>query len=162
MIAAGTRQSPILNRLVIISAETGVAGEPADVLARLQPDQRLAVGDPEHVPAGIYARQALESLGLWSGIENRLARADNVRAALALVARGEAPLGIVYATDAAIAPDVSVAASFPRDSHQRISYPFALTTGNDGDPERALLAWLTSEPAMVIYGKYGFVPNGAQ
>lgn len=164
LIAPATRLNPIRNRLVVISAgaTAGIPGEAAKVLGRLQPGQHLAVGDPDHVPAGIYARQALESLGLWAELEHRLARADNVRAALALVARGEAPLGIVYATDATIAPDVTILATFPEDSHRPIRYPFAITAGNDGAAARDLLNRLTGEAAMTIYRKYGFVPDGAQ
>jgi molybdate transport system substrate-binding protein len=163
LIASGTRLSPVRNRLVIVA--TGgfgtPPGQPSDVLASLQPGQHLAIGDPDHVPAGIYARDALRTLGLWSSLESRLARADNVRAALALVARGEAPLGIVYATDAAIAPDVAIIATFPADSHAPIRYPFAITRGNDDARSRALLARLTGDAAMQVYIKYGFIPDGA-
>ena len=90
---------------------------------------RLALGNPDHVPAGIYARQALEALGLWPGVKDRLAPAADVRAALALVARGEAPSGIVYATDALLVPDVRVVAEVPASLHEPIVYPAALITG---------------------------------
>ena len=97
----------------------------SDIDAFLGETGRLAVGDPEHVPAGIYAQQALVALGLWDGLESRLARAENVRAALALVARGEAPLGIVYATDARAEDGVVTVAEFDASTHAPIGYSFA-------------------------------------
>ena len=93
---------------------------------------------------------------------HHLVQAGDVRTALRLVARGEAPLGIVYATDAAIAPDVAILATFPEDSHRPIRYPFAITAGNDSAAARDLLNRLTGEAAMTIYRKYGFIPDGAQ
>jgi molybdenum ABC transporter molybdate-binding protein len=121
-----------------------------------------AVGDPDHVPAGIYARQSLISLGLWNGIRNRLARADNVRAALALVASGEAPLGIVYSTDAAISGDIRIAGRLPAESHRPITYPFALVRGQDTPAARQLLDWLTGPEAQKTYRAYGFITDGTE
>src|SRR5580693_4211164 len=89
-------------------------------------DGRLAVGDPDHVPAGIYAKEALTMLGAWSALEPHLARAEDVRGALTLVERGEAPLGIVYVTDARVSTKVKIVGVFPADSHSPIVYPFGI------------------------------------
>ncbi|HET9019592.1 MAG TPA: molybdate ABC transporter substrate-binding protein, partial [Acetobacteraceae bacterium] len=119
LIAAGTRRDLLGNALVLVvpaaRARTVTIGPGLDLAALLGPAGRLAVGDPAHVPAGIYARAALRHLGLWAGVAGRLAPAEDVRAALLLVERGEAPAGIVYATDAAVAPGVAVAGTFPAD-----------------------------------------------
>lgn len=133
----------------------------ADWSTLLPEGARLAVGDPDHVPAGRYARQALEHLGLWDALASRLARADNVRAALALVARGEAPLGIVYATDAAITDAVRVIGRFPPDSHAPIAYPIAVVAGTD-QPEAAASVRdvLIGDAALAVYRDLGFVPLG--
>ena len=161
LIAADTRVSPIANRLVLVAP----AGEaPADMtiapgvdLARhLGEGGRLAVGDPAHVPAGLYAEEALTSLGLWETLAPRLARADDVRAALALVARGEVPLGIVYATDAAITADVEVVGTFPAESHTPITYPFAVVADADGPAVERLFAFLTGAEARAIFAGFGF------
>ncbi|MEJ8573935.1 molybdate ABC transporter substrate-binding protein [Microbaculum marinum] len=164
LINAASRTSPIGNRLVLIapsdSALTSVEiGEDTDIAALLGADQRLAVGDPEHVPAGIYARQALETLGQWDATEARLARADNVRAALALVETGEAPLGIVYATDAAATDKVKVVGTFPRTSHEPITYAFALIKGAESPEVQALYAFLTGPQAIAVFARYGFAAD---
>jgi molybdate transport system substrate-binding protein len=117
---------------------------------------RLATGDPEHVPVGKNARAALEKLGVWEDVEGKLARADNVRAALALVERGECPLGIVYATDAAISKKVKVVGIFPADSHPPIIYPAALVAGNDTPVSRSFLDFLKTPEAKAVFEKYGF------
>jgi molybdate transport system substrate-binding protein len=116
----------------------------------------LATGDPDHVPAGKYARAALEKLGMWKSIEGRIARADSVRAALALVERAECPLGIVYATDAAASSKVKVAGVFPADSHPPIVYPAALVKGQDTPAARRLLEFLKGPDAKPIFEKHGF------
>jgi molybdate transport system substrate-binding protein len=164
LIEAETRISPIGNRLVLVAPAAGRQGEvqitPAlDWSTLLGPDARLAVGDPEHVPAGIYARQALESLGSWSALDPRLARADNVRAALALVERGEAPLGIVYATDAAIDEGVEVVGTFPADAHPPITYPFAIVKDQSSAEVRALFDFITGEPGLAVFEAFGFARN---
>lgn len=115
---------------------------------------RLAVGDPAHVPAGKYAQEALTSLGLWQQAMPLLARANNVRAALVLVERGEAPLGIVYSTDAAVAKGVKIVATFPESSHQPIEYPMALV--NNTPSAVAFYDYLQSHAAQSIFIKYGF------
>ncbi len=158
LLVPGTRTSPLGNHLVLI-APADQPGEVTlvpgvDLLARLGPDGRLATGDPASVPAGRYAEAALRTLGAWEGVAPRLARAENVRAALLLVERGEAPLGIVYATDAAADAKVRVVGVFPDDAHPPISYPFALI--QDTPEGRNLLAFLTGPEAAAVYRKLGF------
>jgi molybdate transport system substrate-binding protein len=118
---------------------------------------RLAVGDPDHVPAGKYAKFALQKLGLWADAEKRLARADSVRAALALVERGEAPLGIVYSTDAAITTKVRVIAAFAEDGHPPIVYPIALVAGSETSPAQKFIDFLRTTEAGKIFEGSGFV-----
>jgi molybdate transport system substrate-binding protein len=115
------------------------------------------VGDPAHVPAGRYAQAALDWLGQWQAVAPRLARAENVRAALLLVERGEAPLGIVYATDAAAARGVTVIGTFPAESHLPITYSFAVTRRAAANPQaRALHAFLTGPEAAATWQRFGF------
>lgn len=134
----GTRRDWVGNRLALVapgSAEPTAPPETAEAVSRLlraalaTPDSRIATGDPAHVPVGKYAQAALGTLGLWAEAGPRLARADNVRSALAFVERGEAPLGITYRTDALASRKVQVVALFPADSHPPIRYPAALLTG---------------------------------
>jgi len=124
----------------------------------LGPDGRLAVGDPSHVPAGIYAEQALRKLGAWNRVHARLAPADSVRSALLLVSHGEAPAGIVYATDVAVAPGLGVAGVFPADSHDPIRYPVAVTRRGATAEAAAFVAFLQTEPARDVFRHYGFTP----
>jgi molybdate transport system substrate-binding protein len=161
LIAAETRLSPIGNSLVLIVPVDSAAGavtvdRSIDLGALLGAAGRLSVGDPDHVPAGIYARQALESLGLWAAAEPRLARAHDVRAALVLVERGEAPLGIVYATDAALSEKVRVIGTFPAVSHTPITYPFALLAGQNGEDADAFFRYVTGPEGLETFRKYGF------
>ncbi len=161
LIQDATRTSPLGNRLVLIAPadRPGVVDlTQAAMLARLGTAGRLAVGDPSSVPAGIYAQAALRTLGLWDSLAPRLARAETVRAALLLVERGEAPLGIVYATDAAISPGVRVVADFPAGSHPPITYPFALTR-RAGPDAAAFLAFATGPEAAAIYRRLGFLTH---
>lgn len=118
---------------------------------------RLALGDPTHVPAGIYAKEALLNLGLWDSLKNQIASGATVRAALALVERGETPLGVVYATDAKISPKVKVVGVFPAASHSPITYPAAIVTGQDSAQARSYMKFLSSPEAKAIFKKYGFV-----
>jgi len=161
LIAADTRKSLLGNRLVLVvpaDSKVNVDIKPGtDFAALLGPTGRLVTGDPASVPVGKYAQSALTVLGAWPTVEPRLARAENVRAALALVERGEAPLGIVYATDAAVAPKVRVAGTFPAGSHTAITYPFAVVAGRDSPAARALLAYLNGPQALPLYRKAGFV-----
>jgi len=137
-----------------------VIGPQLDLARLLGPTGRLAVGDPAHVPAGIYAKRALQRFGLWQGVANRLAPAVDVRAALLLVERDEAPAGIVYATDAAVAPDVVVAGTFPAGSHKPIVYPFALTKRGDSAEGRALMEFLQGAAARAAFVHFGFRVEG--
>ena len=117
---------------------------------------RLSVGDPAHVPAGIYAEQALKKLGWWDSVSPRLASAEDVRAALLLVERGEAPAGIVYGTDAAVSKAVMVAGTFPASSHDPVAYPFALVKAGDTPDARALLKFLAGPQARAVFVQRGF------
>ncbi|MDO4626824.1 MAG: molybdate ABC transporter substrate-binding protein [Pasteurellaceae bacterium] len=117
----------------------------------------LAVGDPEHVPAGIYAKTALTNLGQWSDVENKLARADSVRKALALVEVGESPLGIVYGTDAAISQKVKIVGVFPDSSHPPVEYPVAIVKDHDNAESQAFLRYLESDIAKNVFKQYGFL-----
>lgn len=119
---------------------------------------RLALGDPASVPAGKYGKAALSSLGVWERVRTKVAIADNVRAALALVSRGEAPLGIVYATDARIDPGVKVVGVFPESSHRPIVYPAALTA-RKSPAAAAFLRALQNGEARAILGKHGFLTH---
>jgi len=117
---------------------------------------KLALGDVKGVPAGKYAKAALEKLGLWASVEKSLAQSENVRAALALVARGEARLGIVYATDAKAEPKVEVAAVFPEDSHPPIVYPAAVISSSTNPDSQAFVTYLSSARAQEIFLAQGF------
>ena len=121
-------------------------------LAGLAGNGRIAVGDVRAVPAGLYAKAALEKLGIWPAVEPKLAMAENVRAALVLVARQEAPLGIVYATDAKVEPSVKIIGVFPEDSHPPIIYPAAATTNAKPGAAR-YLAFLRTQAAKTIFEK---------
>ena len=114
------------------------------------------MANPDSVPAGRYGKRALESLGVWASVEHDVARAENVRAALALVARGEAPFGIVYKTDALADKDVRVVDTFPTDSHPPIVYPVARIKGSASNAAGALLAYLRSPPARSVWQHFGF------
>ena len=159
-IVPSTRDDLVGNSLVLVEPKEKLKlidlqqGSP--VLALLGDRGRLAVGDPAHVPAGIYAQQALTKLGLWDRLKSRLAPADSVRSALRLVETGEAPAGIVYATDVRITPTLGVAAVFPADSHEAIRYPVALTKAGDTKEGRAFLAFLHGEQARDVFDHYGF------
>ncbi len=158
-LESGTRQILVGNRLVVVTPNAN----PMEV--RLQKDfplvsrmngRPLAIGDPEHVPAGIYAKAALETLGLWEAVADHIAPMHHVRAALVLVERGEAAAGIVYATDAAASSLVSVAATFPTASHPPILYTAAIVAGRDRPEVRRFFAFLTSADAMTIFARHGF------
>lgn len=160
LLRAGSRHDLLGNSLVLIgpaSSSLRVRIGPGFDLARLLSGGRLAVADPDSVPAGIYARAALAKLGAWSSVVPRLVRAENVRAALEYVARGDAPLGIVYRTDALAEKRVRIVGVFPADSHPPIVYPIALT--QRANPEAArYLAFITSAAARPIFRKWGFEP----
>ena len=158
-IVAATRRDLLANSLVLIapadSPPSSAFNAETDIVAALG-DRRLAVGDPDHVPAGIYARQALEALGLWPVLENRLIRAADVRVALHLVARGEAPLGIVYASDAGAFDGIRVAAAFTPAEHAPIRYPIALVTVRDNPVARQFLEFLATPEMAALFRRHGF------
>lgn len=158
LIQADTRSDLLGNRLVLIAPKASsvrlkiVQGFP---LAAALKDGRLALGDPAHVPAGLYAKAALTKLGVWGQVEARVVPADNVRTALAYVARGEAPLGVVYWTDALAEPKVRIVGFFPQASHPPIVYPAALTT-QAGPGAKAFLAYLHGDEARLMFTRLGF------
>lgn len=164
LLASGTRRDLLSNRLVLVVPANGpdhVSLTPHfDLAALLGPSGRLATGDPAHVPAGIYAEQALKKLGVWDYARQHIAPAADVRSALLLVERGEAPAGIVYSTDAAVAKGVKVVAVFPEDTHDPISYPFAILKGADTPDARAFLAYLQGPEARSVFDHFGFGLDG--
>ncbi|SDW66915.1 molybdate ABC transporter substrate-binding protein [Roseicitreum antarcticum] len=155
----GARRDVLGNTLVLIAHgadEVPVSiDENLDLQAMLG-DERLAMAMVESVPAGIYGKAALSWLGLWDSVAPKVAQADNVRAALAFVARNEAPLGIVYATDAAIEADVTIIGIFPAESHAPITYPAAITAQSTSPVAGAFLDYLTEPPAREIWAGFGF------
>ncbi|MDP1869826.1 MAG: molybdate ABC transporter substrate-binding protein, partial [Bradyrhizobium sp.] len=158
-ISEPSRVNLLGNSLVLIAPKDSkldkVAIGPGFDLSKLAGDGRIATGDVKAVPSGKYAKAALEKLGAWQAAEPKFAMAESVRAALALVARGEAPLGIVYSTDAKVEPGVRIVGTFPADSHPAIIYPVAATA--TAKPEAAsYLAFLRSSAARTIFEKYGF------
>ncbi|MCU0758951.1 MAG: molybdate ABC transporter substrate-binding protein [Steroidobacteraceae bacterium] len=165
LLRPGTRRDVLGNRMVLVAPAGGAARAapppaPAPgfaLAAALGRGGRLAIADPDYVPAGRYARAALLALGAWPQVERRLARAENVRAALALVARGEAPLGIVYATDARAERGVRLVGEFPAGSHPSIRYPLAITRRARGTAPGLALAFLAgSAAARAAYAAAGF------
>lgn len=159
LIRAATRKNLLGNRLVLIApvgSAVKVAIGPGFPLARLLGKDRLAIADPTSVPAGKYAKAALERLGVWNSVADKLAPAENVRAALFFVARQEAPLGIVYATDAAAEPDVRIVGDFPAASVPPIIYPIALTAASKDAAAPKFLAFLESAAAKAFFEKQGF------
>lgn len=126
---------------------------------RLLKGERMAVGDPDHVPAGIYAKEALEKLGAWSSLSPVLARANNVRAALALVERNETPYGIVYGSDAVASQKVQVVGTFPEDSHKPVEYPVAIVKDRDNAAVKAFYNYLKGPEAAAVFTQYGFTPK---
>jgi molybdate transport system substrate-binding protein len=158
-ITDDTRVNLLGNRLVLIAPKDSKIGTVAITqgfdLAKLIGDGRITTGEVTSVPVGKYAKGALEKLGIWASVEKKFAMADNVSAALALVARGEAVLGIVYETDAKIEPGVKIVGAFPADSHPPIVYPVAATV--NAKPEAAAyLNFLRSGAAKAVFEQYGF------
>ena len=158
-IAAGTRATLLRNTLVLIapsgSASTLRIGRDFGLAAAVGAG-RLAMANPDSVPAGKYAKSALEKLGVWPSMESRIARAENVRAALALVSRGEAPLGVVYRTDAMADRAVRIVDTFPDGTHPPIVYPVAVVATSKSDASRPLVEYLRSARARAIWEQYGF------
>jgi molybdate transport system substrate-binding protein len=160
LIKDDTRVNLLGNQLVLIAPKDSkidtVAIKPGFDLAKLAGDGRIATGDVKAVPVGIYAQAALQKLGVWDAVAPKMAMTQNVRAALTLVARGEAPLGIVYSTDAKVEPGVKIVAAFPEATHEPIIYPVAATVVAKPDV-KSYLAFLRSGEAKAIFEKYGFV-----
>lgn len=156
----GTRVSFLANRLVLIApAATArpIAIRPGFPLAALLGDGRLAMADPASVPAGKYGREALTRLGVWPAVAARVASAENVRAALLLVERGEAPYGIVYATDALASGRVRVVGAFPVASHTPIAYPIATLAASTSSDAEGFRRFLISGVGRAIFRRYGFI-----
>jgi molybdate transport system substrate-binding protein len=154
------------NQLVLIANTTdqsiAVALRPGVDLAGKLGSGRLALGDPSNVPAGLYAREALQNLGAWDAVQSKLAPAPDVRAALKLVSRGETPLGIVYQTDAQADPTVRIVSYFPEDSHSPIRYPAAQVKASHNPDDAKFLDFLKSRAAAAIFTRYGFTLAGGQ
>jgi molybdate transport system substrate-binding protein len=159
LIRAGTRKNLLGNELVLIAARDATVQAkiaPGFPLANLLGGGKLAMADTNAVPAGKYGKAALEKLGIWSAVAGQIAQAENVRAALALVARKEAPLGIVYQTDAAAEPGVKIIGVFPADTHPPIIYPVALTARSTNPAAAAFLSYLESPKTRDAFTKQGF------
>lgn len=160
LIRQGTRVPFLTNRLVLISPANRAPRlwvRPGFPLARALGSGRLAMADPDAVPAGKYGKTALQRLGVWQQVARRIARAENVRAALALVERGEAPLGIVYATDAMASKGVRVAGAFPAASHPPITYPVALLRASTSAQAEPFRLFLISPRGKTIFRRHGFI-----
>jgi len=160
LLRPGSRHDVVRNRLVLIApadSKVSVKIAPGFDLLKALGEGKLATGDPDSVPVGKYAHVALEKLGVWNGVAPRLVRAENVRSALAFVAHGEAPLGIVYRTDALADKRVRIVDEFPEDSHPPIIYPIALTT-RAGPAAQRFLDFVTSDAVKPIFREYGFQP----
>ncbi|KFK95099.1 MULTISPECIES: molybdate ABC transporter substrate-binding protein [unclassified Serratia (in: enterobacteria)] len=158
-----TRYTLLGNELVLIAAKATRQGH-IDISkttdwASLLNGGRLAVGDPDHVPAGLYAKEALQNLGAWAVLEPKLARANNVRSAMALVEREEAPLGIVYASDAVASEKVKVVGTFPASSHKPVEYPMAIVKDRQNPSVSAFYRYLQGPEAAAIFQRYGFTPR---
>jgi molybdate transport system substrate-binding protein len=159
LIQESTRRNVVGNRLVLIApAESPIhlKIEPGFALGAVLRGGRLATGDPDSVPVGRYAKQALTSLGVWPDLADRLVRAEDVRHALMFVARGEAPLGIVYQTDAMVEPRVRVVGTFPTTAHLPITYPMALV--KDAGPGATQFAdFIGGDAARALFESAGFI-----
>lgn len=159
LIRVETRRDVLSNSLVLIAH--GADAEPVLLSADLDfpallGDDYLAMGLVEAVPAGVYGKAALTSLGLWDDITDRIAQTDTVRAALAHVATGNAPFGIVYATDAQADPRVSVVAAFPGTSHEPITYPAAVVASSTTPEAEAFLGYISGPDASAVFSRHGF------
>ena len=161
LIVEGTRKDLLGNRIVFIvpkdsKVKTIEITPKLDLLAILGKEGRISVGDPAHVPVGTYSQAALEKLGLWDGVKDKIAPAKDVRAGLALVERAESPLGIVYASDAVVSDKIRIAGVFPLDSHPNIDYPVAAIKGDKAEIAQKFIEFMSNEKAKEIWAKYGF------
>lgn len=160
LVVPGTRSDLLGNTLVLVAH--GKDAAPVEIgagldLAALLGDGKLSMAMVDSVPAGQYGKDSLQTLGLWASVEGSVAQSENVRAALALVSSGEAPLGIVYASDAIADENVTVIGAFPEESHKPIIYPAALLTGAADDADKAFLEALSAEAADATFAAQGFV-----
>ena len=159
LLAPGTRVTLLRNTLVLIEPASGKSAlkiVPGFDLSAALAGGKLAMANPDSVPAGKYGKSALEKLGVWASVEKQVARAENVRAALALVSRSEAPFGIVYSTDAFADKGVRIVDTFPADPHPPIVYPAAVLASSQSPAARPLLDYLKSDAAKGAWEKYGF------
>lgn len=159
LIRANTRSNLLGNRIVLVAPSSSaltVTIAPGFPIAQLLGQSRLAMADTTAVPAGRYGKAALEALGVWGSVENRLAQVENVRVALLLVSRGEAALGIVYQTDAAADRNVRIVGTFPQSTHPPIVYPIALTAISANPDAPAFLDYVRSPAARPLFERQGF------
>ncbi len=160
LIQKDTRRTLLGNKIVLVEPKDSTAtiaiAPNMNLSGFLGPDGHLAMANTDSVPAGIYGKAALKTLGVWDSVEPRVVQSDNVRAALAFVARGEVPAGIVYATDAAAEPAVKVVDAFPDDTHPPILYPLAMLTDSKDPDARAFFDFMQSSAARLAYEKQGF------
>lgn len=159
-VDTASRKTLLGNSLVVVAPKESAQGDitinnKTNWLSLLH-DGRLAVGNPEHVPVGIYAEEALKKLGAWDTLSSRLAPAEDVRSALALVERREAPLGIVYGSDAVASHGVKVVGVFPDDTHKKVEYPLAIIDGHNNATVTAFYNYLQGPQASAIFKQYGF------
>src|SRR5215468_8831971 len=160
LIVGDSRRNLLGNRLVLIAPSDSKLAEGAP-LAQSLGDGKLAMADPDSVPAGRYGKASLDKLNLWSSVESSVVRAKDVRATLAFVERGEAAAGIVYATDAMVSKKVRIVDEFPESSHPKIVYPIALIAGKDDAAARAFYDYLNGPKARGVFLDYGFSIIGA-
>jgi len=159
LVDTASRVDLLANALVLVAptdSDISLSIAPDFAIVTTLGDEYLAMANVDAVPAGIYGRQALTALGVWQALQGHVAQADDVRATLALVARGETPLGVVYASDAVAEQDVRVVDTFPADSHDPIIYPAAIVHGVDDPQARPFMAFLQTEQAAAIFRKWGF------
>ena len=159
-IVADTRVDLLGNALVLVAPKDSTIkltiAPQFDLIGALGKDGRIALGEPNSVPAGKYAKSSLTGLGVWDAVQPRIVSADNVRAALNFVAKGEAPLGVVYRSDAISEPAVRVVDTFPESTHAPIVYPAAVLTDHDTPAARKLLVLLRAPGTQAIFRRYGF------
>jgi molybdate transport system substrate-binding protein len=163
LLALGSRVNLLRNSLVLIApagSRSALKIGPNFALADALGPERLAMANPDSVPAGKYGKASLEALGVWASVEKKIARTENVRAALVLVARGEVPFGIVYATDAQAESGVRIVDTFADDTHPPIVYPMALLAAGTSPAVRAFAVYLASAAAQATWVRYGFTPVG--
>jgi molybdate transport system substrate-binding protein len=164
-VAPGTRVSFLGNTLVLIAPATSkgtVAIRQGFPLAQALGDGHLSMADPDSVPAGKYGKAALTALGVWPSVEAKVVRGDSVRSALAFVERGEAPYGIVYATDALSSKAVRIVGVFPAASHAPITYPIARLAASTHRDAEGFRLFLISAKGRAIFRRYGFLPHAPQ